>query len=77
MKLIYIGNGKHITGIPARDLSADDISRIAGDLSMPETELIDLLILRGIYSRVPEPPKAAKKIEPIASAPIADNEEGE
>lgn len=74
MTLTYIGNGKHITGIPARDLTADDISRIAGDLAMPESELIELLISRGIYSRPVT--KASKKTEPKETAPIADNEEG-
>lgn len=60
--LTYIGNGKHITGIPARDLTDTDISRIAGELSMPENELIELLILRGIYSRPAQvKPKATKK----------------
>lgn len=78
MTLLYTGNGKHITGIPARDLETNDISRIAGDYGMPETELIELLITRGIYSRPPQvKSKVTKKLDEPAASAATENEVNE
>lgn len=53
MKLIWIGKeGQYITGVPARDLEAHEVQKIAHDwqLSLAETE--GLLIQRGLYKTV-------------------------
>jgi hypothetical protein len=63
MKLIYDGSGKHITGIPARDLEQADIDRlIASGLFVSETELITALT-RKLYS-VDKPVKTQAKPKP-------------
>lgn len=48
--LIYDGSGRHITGIPARDLTDDEITQLARNLSMEEQGFIDLMLERGLYS---------------------------
>ena len=55
--LTYNGNGEHITGIPAQDLSDEDIARIAGDFHLTVDALIEQLTSRGLYSA----PKSSRK----------------
>ncbi len=63
MTLKYIGDGKHITGIPAQDLTDEDISRLAAVFNYSEADFIALLIQRGLYSQ--SKTKPAKKIEKV------------
>jgi thiamine monophosphate synthase len=41
MTLIYIGNGAFLPGVPARDLSADEVKQYGG---------ADYLVATGIYA---------------------------
>ena len=54
MILKYNGTGEHITGVPAQDLTQDDIARLAGEYDLTEQATIDLLCSRGLYS-APKP----------------------
>lgn len=50
MNLIYKGTPPaHITGVPARDLSNDDISRLAADFNLSPEQLVQQLTARGLY----------------------------
>jgi len=48
VKLIYIGNGAALIGIPARDLNEDDIAALLEGLT------IDDLLASGLYKRTGE-----------------------
>lgn len=61
--LEYIGNGKHITGIPARELSNEEILTLAESFGMTEKEFTSLLIERGLYKEPKQPSKAKPKSE--------------
>ena len=61
--LKYIGGGRHITGIPAQDLSDEDISRLAADFSLQEADFIALMIERGLYEQLKVKRTTTKKIE--------------
>ena len=47
--LIYTGKGAHLVGVPARDLTDEDVK----ELSLNEAELIK----SGIYEKPKAPPK--------------------
>jgi hypothetical protein len=47
--LIYIGNGEHKIGIPARDLSDEEVDEFGGE---------DVLVATGLYAK---PVKVSKK----------------
>ena len=55
--LKYIGDGRHITGIPAQDLTDEEITRLAGVFDSSEADFIALLIERGLYSQPKTTPK--------------------
>lgn len=58
MILEYIGNGKHITGLPARDLDESDaqlINDYASLFGMTTKQCEQALIKSGLYRK---PPKA-------------------
>ena len=57
--LRYIGNGDFIPGIPAMNLSADDVARYAGDFELNGKRGADALIASGLY-------ELDKKVEPIS-----------
>ena len=59
--LKYIGDGRHITGIPATDLDDTQISDLAEIFNLTPTSFEDLLIERGLYARPSQPKKAASK----------------
>lgn len=62
--LIYKGTGEHITGVPAQDLSQDDLDRLVSGLVFSSTdEAIQLLTARGLYA-LPEKTKPKAKTEP-------------
>ena len=63
MKLKYEGNGTaHIPGIPARDLSADDITALVESYPFKdENDAISQLTAHGLYSTVKHKPKQAKE----------------
>lgn len=62
MMLKYMGSGEHITGIPAQDLSDEEITRLAGVFDLDEDTLIEQLTSRGLYSR-PKQKRSNKKDE--------------
>ena len=66
MTLKYIGDGRHITGIPAQDLTDEEITRLAGIFNYSDVDFIALLIERGLYSQQSKS-KSAKKIETVAA----------
>lgn len=66
MALTYVGNGAAIVGIPASDLSNEELSDIAARENLSLAELEGLLIKRGLY-------KSASK----ASAKSAPKEKDE
>lgn len=68
MKLKYEGQrGAHIPGIPARDLTQDDLIRIIADFSYKdETDAMKQLTARGLYSEVKPKPKASPKPKEIS-----------
>lgn len=49
MALIYIGKGEWITGIPAQDLSNEELAEIAARENLSLAEMEGLLIKRGLY----------------------------
>lgn len=62
--LKYNGNGAHIPGVPAQDLSDDDIARlVAGFVFISEDEAITQLTCNGLYSVVKVAPSRPKKQE--------------
>jgi hypothetical protein len=63
MTLKYNGHGEGIPGVPARDLSDTDITRIAGDFLLSPDETIALLTSRGLYSVVKDS-KAKRQSKP-------------
>jgi len=48
--LIYIGNGEHKVGIPARDLTKEEVEQYGGE---------ELLLATGLYAKPVRPKKAA------------------
>jgi hypothetical protein len=50
--LKYIGNGDFVAGIPARDLTDEEVAQLA-------PEQVDDLVMRGLYQK-PADRKAAK-----------------
>ena len=53
MKLQYKGRGEHIPGVPAQDLSQEDLDRfIASGLFISTESAIENLTRRGLYSVV-------------------------
>lgn len=67
MTLTYRGNGEGIDGIPARDLTDDDLIQIAANWQLTVDETKQLLTRRGLYSS-PAQSKKTKQPEP----PIED-----
>jgi hypothetical protein len=63
MTLKYMGKGEAINGVPARDLTGEDIQNVAKmwGLSLAETE--GLLMMRGLYKQTEAPAieKTSKK----------------
>lgn len=62
--LKYNGSGEHITGVPAHDLSDEEITRLAGDFNLDEDTLVAQLTSRGLYS-VQKPKQSKKKTEEV------------
>lgn len=74
MKLIYQGKqGEYIAGIPARDLTDEEVNRYALEWGYGQDAFIALLTRRGLYAREtvtpatlmeeqPAPPKRTKKV---------------
>lgn len=69
MSLIYTGDGKYIMGVPAQDLSDEDISRLAESFGKSNATYIDELIGSGIYEK--PKPKPTKKAQ---DTPVEDDE---
>ena len=61
IKLKYVGNGKHITGVPARDLTKTDIDQLLGRMFINETDAIKALTKTGLYCTVKSTTKPPKK----------------
>lgn len=62
MKLIYKGTPPaHITGVPARDLSNDDITQLAANRNISTEQLIEELTARGLYALAPKRKTKAEK----------------
>lgn len=56
--LRYRGKGRFIVGVPATDLTSDDIARLAGPVNPAKIRVA--LIATGLYESVPKPtPKSA------------------
>lgn len=73
MALKYNGNGEFIYGVPAQDLTDEDITRlVAGFVFSSEDEAITALTSKGLYSLV-KPPKVSKKEEIVIDS-VEDNE---
>lgn len=60
--LTYIGNGKYIVGIPARDLDPDEVARFGEKY----------LLATGLYKRPPAP--KAEKAAVLTPAKEKENE---
>lgn len=70
MALSYKGGGRHITGVPAQDLSDDDITHIARDVfNLSEADTIKALLGSGLYSQA-----KAKKPKPLEKNTIEDED---
>ena len=54
MPLKYIGKGKSILGLPARDLSDDDIESYSQAIGMSNKGTVSILIERGLYKALPK-----------------------
>lgn len=54
MPLKYIGKGKHIMGLPARDLSDDEIESYAKSIGFTVGTTQTLLVDRGLYKSPPK-----------------------
>jgi hypothetical protein len=65
MTLIYNGHGEGIAGVPARDLTDSEISKVAADWQQTVDETTQLLCSRGLYSH-PAQPKKTKQAEPLS-----------
>lgn len=53
MKVRYVGKGAWLVGVPARDLSADEVKRFG----------LDELIASGLYEEIKRKPKAQESAE--------------
>jgi hypothetical protein len=65
-KLVYIGNGRWIVGIPARNLSADEVAQHGEDF----------LLETGLYKK-PAPPKRKRSKKKPAGAGASEVKENE
>ena len=72
--LKYIGDGRHITGIPAQDLTDEDISRLAAVFNYSGADFNALLIERGLYSPQSKPAKKIDKVTDDSLPPPLDQE---
>lgn len=64
--LTYNGDGsQHVTGIPARDLTEDELNMIARRYELPTGALIAQLTAQGLYSVVTPPHAVIKDEKPI------------
>lgn len=64
MPLKYTGNGRHIMGIPARDLADDELESIANRDGVDPVALADELTAGGLYELVEAPkPRKTKTVE--------------
>lgn len=59
MALEYIGQGRAIPGVPASDLSDEDLKAVAANFGLSLAETEGLLIERKLYRSVPK--KSATK----------------
>jgi hypothetical protein len=50
MTITYIGDGQHISGIPARDLTDVEVQRLADEHHMLLPDFVDMLTQRGLYT---------------------------
>lgn len=58
--LVYKGKlPEHINGVPARDLTADDIQQVAQLWGISPTETEGLLLKNKLYGQAPKPTKKA------------------
>lgn len=73
MTLTYNGNGEGIIGIPARNLTPDDIMHAASMWQLTVDETTQLLCSRGLYSLPPQP-KKTKHVEPVEIPAPLDEE---
>lgn len=56
MTLEYIGNGGHITGLPAQDLSEQDVKDYASLIGLTVTQCKKALLKSGLYAEPVAPP---------------------
>lgn len=54
--LIYVGAGRFLVGIPATDLTVDQVAELAEQRGLSAAELLALLSRSGIYSVKPSKP---------------------
>jgi hypothetical protein len=66
---IYNGHGEGIAGVPAQDLTEDDVRKVASDWGISVDETITLLTSRGLYSSSAPQPKRTKKAEDDIQSP--------
>ena len=64
MILKYKGNGTYIVGLPAGDLSEDDIITYSEYAQIPYDDCINVLVESGLYTKARKARKA-ESIEPI------------
>ena len=56
--LKYIGKGDFVAGVPARDLSLDEVRKFGGKAKLLSTGLYKLMIIRKRYKPVVKPTPA-------------------
>lgn len=70
--IVYVGPG-HITGIPARDLTDDDIAELMAIYDMSRDDLLEMLTLHDLYATLVALDEAAEATEEEA---LTEDEEG-
>lgn len=54
MSLKYVGQGRHLVGIPAADLSGAEVAALAVQRGVAASELTERLIRSGLYKPAKE-----------------------
>lgn len=73
--LIYKGTlPQRINGVPARDLTVDDVKQVAQAWGLSTTETEGLLIKHKLYAFVSSTPKTNKKAAEAATEILEDKE---
>lgn len=63
MALTYTNTGAHITGVPAQDITDDNIKKYADTIGISVQEATTALINSGLYKQVSKPKKITSKVK--------------